>query len=183
MWRGVAGIAAAQVHRLAEHAARQAAASSSSAGPHAFGSPATGLPHPQVVFFSQGALPALTEGGRIIMEGPSRLAMAPDGNGGVYMALRAQGATRGAVCGERDVKRTLQTWTDFADAVLVPNRPVCLHAFAHLALTQPAHCSLPLPQACWRTWRRTALRPWTATAWTTLWCACCCLRGWCLSLQ
>ncbi|PRW59645.1 UDP-N-acetylglucosamine diphosphorylase 2-like isoform B [Chlorella sorokiniana] len=50
-----------------------------------------GLKESQVVFFSQGALPALTEGGRIIMEGPSRLAMAPDGNGGVYMALRAEG--------------------------------------------------------------------------------------------
>lgn len=45
-----------------------------------------------MVFFSQGALPALTEGGQIIMEGPSRLAMAPDGNGGVYMAMRAEGA-------------------------------------------------------------------------------------------
>lgn len=44
------------------------------------------------MFFSQGALPALSESGRIIMEGPTRLAMAPDGNGGVYVALRAEGA-------------------------------------------------------------------------------------------
>jgi UDP-N-acetylglucosamine/UDP-N-acetylgalactosamine diphosphorylase len=50
-----------------------------------------GLKDSQVVFFSQGALPALTEQGRIIRESPSRLAMAPDGNGGVYMALRAAG--------------------------------------------------------------------------------------------
>lgn len=50
-----------------------------------------GLKEAQVCFFSQGALPALTEGGRIIRESPSRLAMAPDGNGGVYMALRGAG--------------------------------------------------------------------------------------------
>lgn len=51
-----------------------------------------GLKESQVFFFSQGALPALTEGGAIIREAPARLAMAPDGNGGVYMALRASGA-------------------------------------------------------------------------------------------
>jgi UDP-N-acetylglucosamine/UDP-N-acetylgalactosamine diphosphorylase len=53
-----------------------------------------GLKESQVAFFSQGALPALTEQGRIIREAPSRLAMAPDGNGGVYMALRAGGVLR-----------------------------------------------------------------------------------------
>ena len=50
-----------------------------------------GLKESQVVFFSQGALPAMTEQGRIIREAPARLAMAPDGNGGVYVALRASG--------------------------------------------------------------------------------------------
>ena len=61
------------------------------ADPCALPSISAAPPHSQVVFFSQGALPALTEGGQIIMEGPSRLAMAPDGNGGVYMAMRAEG--------------------------------------------------------------------------------------------
>ncbi|EFN54432.1 hypothetical protein CHLNCDRAFT_31829 [Chlorella variabilis] len=50
-----------------------------------------GLREAQVAFFSQGALPALTEQGRIIRESACRLSMAPDGNGGVYMALRAAG--------------------------------------------------------------------------------------------
>ena len=54
-----------------------------------------------MVFFSQGALPALTEQGRIIMEGPSRLAMAPDGNGGVYVALRAAGVLADMKVGRR----------------------------------------------------------------------------------
>ena len=48
-----------------------------------------GLDPAQVVFFSQGTLPALTEDGRVIMEAPGKLALAPDGNGGVYTALRS----------------------------------------------------------------------------------------------
>lgn len=50
-----------------------------------------GLKEAQVVFFSQGALPAMTEEGAIIRESSAKLAMAPDGNGGVYMALRSAG--------------------------------------------------------------------------------------------
>ena len=35
----------------------------------------------------QGQLPCLTEEGKVIMASPDALAKAPDGNGGIYLAL------------------------------------------------------------------------------------------------
>ncbi|KAJ7565522.1 hypothetical protein O6H91_02G063800 [Diphasiastrum complanatum] len=48
-----------------------------------------GLEREQVIFFQQGTLPCVTKEGRIIMEAPYQVARAPDGNGGVYSALKA----------------------------------------------------------------------------------------------
>ncbi|KAG8046778.1 hypothetical protein GUJ93_ZPchr0008g12126 [Zizania palustris] len=49
-----------------------------------------GLEPNQVHFFQQGTLPCVSADGRFIMETPNKVARAPDGNGGVYAALKSQ---------------------------------------------------------------------------------------------
>lgn len=51
-----------------------------------------GVPESDVFFFSQGTLPCMTREGKIILESAGRVAMAPDGNGGIYPALQQKGA-------------------------------------------------------------------------------------------
>jgi UDP-N-acetylglucosamine/UDP-N-acetylgalactosamine diphosphorylase len=51
-----------------------------------------GLPHDSVRLFTQGTLPAVDRRtGRILLDAPDRLALSPDGHGGVFNALRRQG--------------------------------------------------------------------------------------------
>ncbi|RYR17277.1 hypothetical protein Ahy_B03g062042 isoform B [Arachis hypogaea] len=47
-----------------------------------------GLEAEQVTFFQQGTIPCVSKDGRFIMETPYRVAKSPDGNGGVYSALK-----------------------------------------------------------------------------------------------
>ncbi|CAN1828535.1 UDP-N-acetylglucosamine diphosphorylase 1 [Linum perenne] len=91
------------VQRLAAHAASEGSGGSAQIHWYIMTSPFTdeltrkyfesrkyfGLEADQVTFFQQGTIPSVSNDGRFIMETPFRVSKAPDGNGGVYSALKS----------------------------------------------------------------------------------------------
>ena len=51
-----------------------------------------GLPQADVIFFRQGMMPVVDQNGRLLMDSPSALALAPDGHGGAIRALKRSGS-------------------------------------------------------------------------------------------
>eukprot|EP01084_Bolivina_argentea_P223653 378372_1 len=91
-----------------------------------------GLPEGSVKFFQQQTLPCLSPEGKLILEGPGKVAMAPDGNGGVYSAMETNGILKDMI--KKGVKYLHIFGVD--NALIKPVDPV----FVGHCISQNAEC-------------------------------------------
>ena len=73
-----------------------------------------GLEEEQVKIFNQGFLPCLSDEGDILLLDPSSLAVSPDGNGGLYKALKDEG-----ILADMKIKKLKHIFVYCVDNVLV----------------------------------------------------------------
>jgi|EP01082_Thalassiosira_pseudonana_P005771 UDP-N-acetylglucosamine/UDP-N-acetylgalactosamine diphosphorylase len=85
-----------------------------------------------VTFFPQGTLPAVTPEGKMILETATSLAVAPDGNGGIYPAMVKHGVLKSMV--ERGIKYIHAFGVD--NALVKPADPT----FVGYCISQNADC-------------------------------------------
>lgn len=99
-----------------------------------------GMDRSDIIFFQQGMLPCMDKDNKIIMETRSRVAMAPDGNGGIYPSLEKSGSLADME------KRCIKYLHVFAidNALVKPADPV----FVGYCISQNADCG---NKVCWKT--------------------------------
>lgn len=98
-----------------------------------------GLGKENVSLFSQGMLPCMTDDGKIIMETAGTVAMAPDGNGGIYPSMVSSGSLADME------KRGIQYLHVFSidNALIKPADPV----FMGYCINQGSDCG---NKVCWK---------------------------------
>lgn len=99
-----------------------------------------GMDRADIVFFEQGVLPCFDKDNKIILETDSKVAVAPDGNGGIYPSLEKSGSLADME------KRGVQHLHVFAidNCLALPADP----AFIGYCLSQQADCG---NKVCWKT--------------------------------
>lgn len=99
-----------------------------------------GMDRADIIFFQQGVLPCFDNNHKIIMEGPGQVAVAPDGNGGIYPSLDKSGSL--ADMEQRGIEYLHVFAID--NSLVKPADPV----FVGYCLSQQADCG---NKVCWKT--------------------------------